>query len=268
MKPALARTVTVVVLAGTLGCGSPDRPFIVSTQVGPVLQVTEPPPAGVRGNTLVVPLQISGIRLVAADGDRSGKTGHLHAFIDREPVPVGQAIPKEPGVVHSTENPLRLYGLPVGAHRVTIVFGDGTHTRIAEEAQAVVAFRVSGPSVQARAPAVVKAASTDRMDVTTQGLNVVAPGSTGGHAGHGTSTMATGDRDVHLHYLIDPDSAPTGGMRIPNPAPGRVVHSGETALELGALPPGKHTVWVVAGTLTHEALDPLVADRVDVTVEP
>ncbi|HUR48997.1 MAG TPA: DUF4399 domain-containing protein [Acidimicrobiales bacterium] len=91
------------------------------------LEVAE---AKVEGNTAVLTMKVGGVTIVAANGDTSGKSGHYHAFIDREPVKEGQAIPKEDGIVHSADNPIRIPGLSPGKHEITVVLGDGNHTRI------------------------------------------------------------------------------------------------------------------------------------------
>ncbi|MGH9190331.1 MAG: DUF4399 domain-containing protein, partial [Acidimicrobiales bacterium] len=62
-----------------------------------------------------------------ADGDRSGKSGHLHVFVDRPPTPAGQAIPVEPGIIHSAATTIEVPGLAPGEHTLWVVAGDGTH---------------------------------------------------------------------------------------------------------------------------------------------
>ncbi|MGH2759370.1 MAG: hypothetical protein ACRDKJ_07360, partial [Actinomycetota bacterium] len=74
------------------------------------------PPDTVEGNVVSMEANVQGIEIVKADGDESGDSGHFHAFIDRRPVDVGEVIPKEAGVVHTADNPIKLYGLSVGDH--------------------------------------------------------------------------------------------------------------------------------------------------------
>lgn len=85
----------------------------------------------------------TGVTIVAADGDTSGASGHFHVFIDREPVAVGEAIPKEAGIIHSTDNPIPVPGLTPGKHKLTVVYGDGNHTRIHGDAADSVELTVS-----------------------------------------------------------------------------------------------------------------------------
>lgn len=95
------------------------------------LAITSPAPGtAVKGNVVTLDLDVSDISLVKADGDTSGRTGHLHVFIDRPATPVGQPIPREPGIVHTADNPAKLYGLTVGKHDLVVVMGDGAHTRL------------------------------------------------------------------------------------------------------------------------------------------
>jgi hypothetical protein len=64
---------------------------------------------------------------MAANGDTSGKTGHLHLFVDRDPTPAGQPIPKEAGIIHTTETTVNVPGLAAGEHTIWVVAGDGNH---------------------------------------------------------------------------------------------------------------------------------------------
>ena len=92
--------------------------------------------AKVEGDTAVLTMKVGGITIVAADGDTSGKSGHFHVFIDREPLKEGETIPKEDGIVHSADNPIRVPGLTKGEHELTVVLGDGNHQRIHDEVEA------------------------------------------------------------------------------------------------------------------------------------
>src|SRR4051794_40004775 len=73
-------------------------------------------PSTVAGNVVTIPVTVKGIKIVKADGDTSGKTGHFHVFIDRRPLKPGATIPKLRGIVHTADNPIKLYGLTPGTH--------------------------------------------------------------------------------------------------------------------------------------------------------
>src|SRR5437868_5544532 len=106
----------------------------------------------VEGNVLTLNLKEVGIDIVKADGDTSGRTGHYHVFIDQKPVKVGEVIPKAPGIIHSADNPVKVYGLTTGKHTAVVVIGDGAHTRRGS-ASKTIHFTVAGPSVHASVPA-------------------------------------------------------------------------------------------------------------------
>lgn len=85
----------------------------------------------------------TGVTIVAADGDTSGESGHFHVFIDRDPVAEGKNIPKEAGIIHSTDNPIPVPGLSPGEHKLTVVYGDGNHARIHGDASDTIELTVS-----------------------------------------------------------------------------------------------------------------------------
>jgi len=57
----------------------------------------------------------------------------------------------------------------------------------------------------------------------------------------------------HLHYFVDTPATAAGGV-IPSGDP-KIIHSGTTTQDLGALAPGAHSVTVVLGQLSHTACD-------------
>lgn len=208
-----------------------------------------------KGNVVDLDVTATGIEIRKADGDSSGKSGHYHVFIDRAPVAPGAVIPREAGVVHSTDDPIRLTGLGVGTHRLALVLGDGTHARIGS-AIAETTIEVQGPSVDASAPAEVPSGQDLVVEIAVEGVQIVAAASDQGAPG------TTG----HLHVLIDPASPPAADGK-PLPKDDRNIHTTETTVRLSGLAPGEHTIWVVLGDRAHIPYGPLVADRVLVTVK-
>jgi hypothetical protein len=103
---------------------------IVHTSVhvkGPSLQVSGPATAKV-GEPVAVDVKVEGVELVAANGDTSGRTGHLHVFVDKEPTAAGQAIPKTEGIIHTASAKVDLPAFTTaGEHTVWVVLGDGNH---------------------------------------------------------------------------------------------------------------------------------------------
>jgi hypothetical protein len=233
-------------------CGSESVPKQVTPQ-GPTLSIASPANGtSVEGNVVSLDMQATGITIVKADGDVTGKTGHYHVFIDREPVAPGTVIPKEAGIVHSAADPIVLTGLSVGAHTFTVVLGDGTHTRITD-VKAQVSATVDGPSVDATAPAAAKVGEALTISVKVQGVTLVkADGDASGKTGH-------------LHVFIDRDPTVAGA---PIPKEAGIIHTTETTIVLPAFTTaGEHTVWVVLGNGNHVPFAPSVLDKLVVTVQ-
>lgn len=142
-EPGIVHTATApIVITGlapgthqlfvVLGDGTHHRlgRSVVHTSVhmkGPSIHVTGPAAAAV-GQGFSISVKVHGVRLVAADGDTSGQTGHLHVFIDRDPTPSGQAIPKEPGIIHTAATTIDIPAFTTpGEHVLWVVLGNGNH---------------------------------------------------------------------------------------------------------------------------------------------
>ncbi|MDP1795331.1 MAG: DUF4399 domain-containing protein [Acidimicrobiales bacterium] len=245
----------------TAGCaGDDDTPVATDTTAttaeapaGPSIAISSPASGTTaKGNTVSLALDITGISVVKADGDTTGKTGHIHAFIDREPVAAGAPIPKEAGIVHSADNPLVLTGLSPGAHKITVVLGDGAHVRLGD-ASDVVNVTVEGPTLDATAPATAKLGSPVRIEFKVDGVTIVkADGDTSGKTGH-------------FHVFVD-RPLPKAGDLIEKPADGSILHTADSFVDVPNLTAGEHTFFVVLGDGAHTALGPLVADKVTVVV--
>ncbi len=124
---ALAFAVTVFV-AGACGdqieTDAGPNPDAVVHLRGPAVGTT------VEGDTVTLQVSATGVEIVKADGDTSGRTAHYHVFIDRSPVAPGEVIPVAPDVVHTAEAPIKLTGLTNGHHQIHVVLGDGSHHRL------------------------------------------------------------------------------------------------------------------------------------------
>lgn len=213
------------------------------------------PPSSIEGNVVSMDATLEGVEIVKADGDTSGETGHFHVFIDKEPAAVGEVIPVEAGIVHTTDNPIMLYGLSVGEHAITVVLGDGTHKRFGEDLEEQVTVEVEGPSVDGTAPATLKEGEELKVGLKSEGVEIVA---------------ADGERSEeagHFHVLVDPESAPEADAVIAAPEENKVIHTTEGEASIGGLEKGEHTLWVVLGDGQHYAFDPPVMDKITVTVE-
>ena len=261
----IRRTTTVLAALAALlllaaGCGDnanhPALSGLVTTSTaapepGATIAITSPEDGDViKGNVVKLEVDTGTLKLVKPDGDTSGTTGHLHVFIDRDPPAAGTVIPKEPGIVHSADNPVVLSGLHVGKHKLTVVYGDGTHARIGD-ASDTITVDVQGPSIDATAPATAKAGQPVTMTVAVEGVTIAAAdGDTSGKTGH-------------LHVFID--RTPTAaGQAIPKED--GIIHTTETTISLPGMAAGEHTIWVVLGDGTHTPFKNEVMDKVVITV--
>jgi hypothetical protein len=214
----------------------------------------EDPPDSIEGNVVSIPMAVEGVGIVKADGDTSGDTGHFHVFIDKEPVAIGERIPTGPGIVHSTENPITIYGLGVGRHSLTVALGDGTHTRFGDGLEARVVFDVDGPSVKGRAPANIKEGQPLTVKLAAEGVQIKQ------------ADARRSKTSGHFHVLIDPEQPPMEGDAIPTRST-KTVHTAENEVRISHLERGEHTLWIVLGDGQHYVFDPAVMDKLTVTVE-
>jgi hypothetical protein len=133
-------------IAVVLGDGAHRRlgDAVVQTDIavrGP--SVTASAPVTVNaGDPVTIELHVEGIRLTPADGDTSGGTGHLHLFVDRSPTAAGQPIPKEDGIVHTSDTSVTLPPMAPGDHTVWVVVGNGAHVPLDPPVMAKVTFTV------------------------------------------------------------------------------------------------------------------------------
>jgi LPXTG-motif cell wall-anchored protein len=78
---------------------------------------------------------------------------------------------------------------------------------------------------------------------------------------------ATRLEDLHVHYVLDTDTAPltAGAAPIPSGDP-KIVHAGATSNTFTDLAPGAHRVTVILGLSNHVAVQPPIAPSVSFTV--
>jgi uncharacterized protein DUF4399 len=247
-----ARSIVILFVLGLVAAACSNEP-------AQSLEIADPP-ASIDGNVATLEATVEGIEIVKADGDTSGDSGHFHAFIDKEPVAVGETIPKEPGIVHTPDNPIKLWGLSVGDHTVKVVIGDGAHKRIGEELEEEVTFEVTGPSVDGTAPATIKEGDDVTVELKAEGVEIVkADGDESGDSGH-------------FHVLVDPADPPKAGAVVPpaaenSPYAAQIIHTPDSSVTISGLKKGEHTLWVLLGNGAHKAFDPPVMDKLTVTVE-
>jgi hypothetical protein len=208
-------------------------------------------PSSVEGNVVTLPVDVSGVEIVKADGDTSGSSGHFHVFVDRKPVAEGKTIPKERGVVHSADNPIKVWGLEPGEHEFTVVLGNGAHERILGDLEDSATVDVKGPGVQGT-PTVDGDEVT--VDLESEDVEIVKA--------DGKASTESG----HYHVLVDPAYPPEAGKVIPEGNDETIFHTAEDSVTIPNLAKGEHIIWVVLGNGTHTAFDPPVMDKLTVTV--
>lgn len=245
--------VAAVAALALAGCGDDDTATTGAASSRPSTSLSVASPAAgavVKGNVVTLDLVATGVSIVKADGDTSGRTGHYHVFVDRDPVGAGAAIPKEAGIIHSTDDPIVIPGLAVGTHRLAVVYGDGAHVRIGTTV-AETSVRVEGPSVDASGPGTSPVGQPVTITVKVEGFTLVkADGDTSGATGH-------------VHVFVDREPTPAG-QAIPVEA--GIIHSAASTIEVPGLAPGEHVLWVVAGDGAHIPLASKVMDKLTVVV--
>ncbi len=248
-RMAVGSAAAALLLAGCTGAQEETDETTATSEAS--LSIIEPASGtSVEGNVVTLDIEGSGVEIVKADGDTSGRTGHYHVFIDRDPVAPGEVIGREAGIVHTTEDPIVLPGLSIGRHRLAVVYGDGTHQRLGDALDET-NVEVKGPSIDATAPATVAEGQPVIVEVELQGFSLAkADGDTSGRTGH-------------LHVFVDRPPTPAGQ---PIPVEPSIIHSAATSIEVPGLDTGEHALWVVAGDGTHVPLAPAVMDKVTVTV--
>lgn len=94
------------------------------------------PPQIKAGDALTVTIDVIGFKLVKADGNTTGETGHLHVIVDpaTDPTLVGVdpfgvlPFPKVPGVIHTADTTVSVAGLAKGDHTIYVVASNGAHS--------------------------------------------------------------------------------------------------------------------------------------------
>ena len=239
---------------------SPTASASASASASPTLQLSTAPTATVvSGDTATIALVVSGIKIVAPDGDTSGKTGHFHVFIDKDPVPAGTIIPHASGIVHTEENPIQLTGLTDGDHKLVIVLGDGVHRRIGDS-QVTQSIKITGPTVHLTAPATAVAGQSVTVTATVEGVKLVTAAADLSHKDGTTG---------HLHIFVNKDPVAPGGVPIPSGDPA-IIHTAatKTAIPATLLKTGNNTIWVELGYADHTPFNPEIVDKVVVAVTP
>lgn len=259
LRPVLAMLALLAAACGNggdddAGARTQDTKNDVGASAANRLTIKQPTSGtSVKGNVVTLELDVSGISVAEADGDTSGRTGHFHVFVDKQSPPVGQVIPVQEGIVHTTDNTPRVFGLSVGRHELIVVMGDGRHTRL-PGFEARTSVTVAGPSVDATAPARVPANQPIKVSFKAEGVEIAGPD--GDRSG----------RKAHYHVFVDRDPTLSGEAIPLKPDDNSILHTANASIDVGPLSPGGHVLWVMLGDGAHYALAPRVLDRLSVTV--
>lgn len=240
-----------------LGACTKDDPALTGNDddtkdTSQTVSVTSADGSTVKGNVVNLKFDTKNIEIIKADGDVTGKTGHIHVFVDRDAAQVGDVIPKEPGIIHTDQPELQVTGLSVGSHTFLAVLGDGTHKALSPASKVTVT--VGGPSVQATPPPTIAAGAAFNIDLKVEGVTIVA------------ADADTSGKTGHLHVLIDPEKPPTADGVALAKVEGKIIHTTATSVPIPGLTAGEHVLFVLVGDGNHVPLSPLVMHRIVVTV--
>lgn len=239
-----------------LGACMRDEPALDA--LGPTeaagVRITSPAEgAQIEGNVIELAAEARGVEIGEPDDESPGSTAQFYVFINRDPVASGETISDEPGIVRFTQSPVRIPGLGVGQHKLTVVLGDGSEMRMGRVSDTV-EVEVRGPSIDATAPEAAPMATGFTITTQVQGVRIVAPEEDAGLPGTG-----------HLDLIVNPDRDPEPGGQ-PLPGDAGYIHTSGTTHEVTGLPAGEHTIWVVLTDKDHVPVSPMVADKVVVTI--
>jgi hypothetical protein len=98
----------------------------------------------IRGGTVQVTLEVSGLRIVEA-GVMDPNTGHHHLYLDVDLTPLDQAVPAGvAGITHMglAQTEFTFEGVAPGQHRLIAVVGDGVHVPLSPPVVDTVTFTV------------------------------------------------------------------------------------------------------------------------------
>lgn len=126
--PALAAAACVaLVLAACGAIASPDEaaPPTATPAASAAEQRIVAASWEMDGPDVRIHVEASGFEVRLVQGDTSGRTGHLHLFVDRAPVAAGGQIGFEEGIIHTVTRDILVPDLSPGSHTIWVVAADG-----------------------------------------------------------------------------------------------------------------------------------------------
>jgi hypothetical protein len=131
--------------AAAPAAGAPTAP---AAGGGAMAMITSPAEGDtVAGPDVTITLDAMGVTIVPAS-DHTAGTGHHHLFVDGNPTPMMDTIPRGvTGILHlgQGQKEMVIPGLSAGPHRVIAVIGDFNHTPLAGQTMDTVNFFVRAP---------------------------------------------------------------------------------------------------------------------------
>lgn len=131
------RKLLLLVIAFVWGCGErapEERPAEEAAPATPRVEIVQPAEGdSAAGPDVHVMLRAHGIRVAPAQGERVEGEGHHHLFVDRDPTPLADTIPKEGQGIHhlgTGAEEFTLMNVSPGEHRIIAVFAWGDHVPI------------------------------------------------------------------------------------------------------------------------------------------
>ena len=186
--------------------------------------------------------------------------GHFHLLGNTETTPAGTVIPSDAQHIHfgkgQTSAPL---DLPVGKHKLTLLFADGAHRSFGPEWASTVNIEVVGKAAHRRVYFVgLKDGDTVSSPLT---LNFGLDGMELSPAGQNAQDKTKG----HHHLIIDGKSIALGQV-VPSDAQHKHYGSGQTTATV-ELTPGEHTLTLQFADGLHQSYGDELSTTIKVTVK-
>ena len=105
-----------------------DHLATATMQVKPPTLKATAPEKNEAGKPVAISIEVEGVQPAPAGPDTSGATGHFALFLDREPTALGDPVPVERGIIHSSDLVVNVPDLGGGEHFVWVMLVKGDKT--------------------------------------------------------------------------------------------------------------------------------------------
>lgn len=117
-----------VVVADGAGRRMNDHVATATVRVKPPTLNASAPAENEADRPVAVSIEVEGVEPAPPGPDASGATGHFALFVDREPTPLGDPVPVERGIIHSSDLVVNVPELGGGEHFVWVMLLKGDKT--------------------------------------------------------------------------------------------------------------------------------------------